>query len=454
MTLDRTSVEQWLGTKDLLADGIEHGSRSLERSQQSLLRRAFSILGRATGRGADLRPYEEMLRFALATGHGNVRLVSRLASTLLSGAHHLAEPALKGLPLHREPIAIRSDIVGSPAWLWDSFIGSINGMVGDHLSATDNPLATPMSLRRGNTRLDFSVPAPPGAPEIQPQRLCVFVHGLGTTEWSWSWEAEKHYGDPQVNYGSQLEKDLGFVPIYVRYNTGKHISDNGRDLADLLQSLVAASPDAPRDLVLVGHSMGGLVAHSGAHYGREAGHDWIKDLRQVVSIAAPHDGAPLEKISNLATTLLGAIDTPGTRIPAEIIDARSAGIKDLRHGYIVEEDWQGQDPDRPLNDTRTHARWVDGVSYHRIVATLTQDPAHPMGRIIGDVLVRRASAAASNPAHGAERHHGEVVELGGISHIGLANHPLVYNQLRTWLDVARRGSTWLDARNAPLGQES
>jgi hypothetical protein len=141
----------------------------------------------------------------------------------------------------------------------------------------------------------------------------------------------------------------------------------------------------------------------------------------------------LEKIGNIATYLLGAIDTPGTRIPAEMIDARSAGIKDLRHGYIVEEDWYGNDPDLPLNDTRTHAQWVAGVHYHRIVSTLTNDPAHPIGRVVGDALVRPKSAAAAHPKHGAKNSMGDVVEMGGISHIGLANHPRVYEQLRAWL---------------------
>ncbi len=179
--------------------------------------------------------------------------------------------------------------------------------------------------------------------------------------------------------------------------------------------------------------MGGLVAHSAAHYGREAGHSWLPRLRHVVSIAAPHDGAPLEKLGNLATTILGSFDTPGTRIPAEVIDARSAGIKDLGHGYVVEEDWRDADPDQLLTDGRTHRHWVDGVRYHRVVATLTEDPAHPMGRLVGDAMVRPSSAAASNLVHAMGQEPGELATVGGISHIGLANHPRIYQHIKAWL---------------------
>jgi pimeloyl-ACP methyl ester carboxylesterase len=223
------------------------------------------------------------------------------------------------------------------------------------------------------------------------------------------------------------------MPLYVRYNSGRHISDTGRQLADLLQEYVESLPSAVQEVALVGHSMGGLVAHSAAHYGRESSHGWLNHLGHIISIAAPHDGAPLEKFGNLATTILGAIDTPGTRIPAEVIDARSAGIKDLRHGYVVEEDWRDADPDALLQDGRTHAHWVEGVRYHRVVATLTEDPAHPMGRLFGDTMVRPGSAAASNPVHTMGDEPGEVAVVGGISHVGLANHPRVYEHLRAWL---------------------
>ena len=68
-------------------------------------------------------------------------------------------------------------------------------------------------------------------------KLCVFVHGLKCTEWVWSTEAEWFYGDPTVNFGTRLKADLGFTPLYVRYNTGRHVSESGRLLSTLLTAL-------------------------------------------------------------------------------------------------------------------------------------------------------------------------------------------------------------------------
>ena len=433
---ENSTTQRWLGAKNLVADGVEQGSRLVERSQRSVARRLFSVLGALSGRDEEVRRYEDAIWLLFAAGHLNVRLVSRLISVALDAAHQLAEPALRDDGCQAAPIALRSDAVGSAPWLWDGFIGVVNGIVGDHLAATDNPLAIHMRLRLGDNFVQPTADALVNLLGPEPPRLAIFVHGLSTTEWSWAWDAELQQGAADVTYGSLLADELGFVPVYVRYNSGLHISHNGRQLADLLQALVGALPTPPQEIAFVGHSMGGLVAYSAAHYGRQCKHGWLTHLRHVVSIAAPHDGAPLEKLGNLATSVLGAFDTPGTRIPAEVGDARSAGIKDLRHGYVVDEAWQGRDPDALVGDGRTHSHWIDGVRYHRIVATVSEDPAHPMGQLVGDTMVRPQSAAATNPVHALGNHPGEVAVIGGISHVGLANHPQVYKHLRRWLAEA------------------
>ena len=438
--LPRPTADRLIAAKDLIADGIEHGSRVVERSQRSLSRRVFAALGTLTERDDQAMRYESALWLVLGLGHRNLRLVSRLTSLALDSAHRIAGPILADGEASEAPIAMRSDIVGTRPWLWDGFVALVNAAVGDHLAATANPLAIAMTLRVDDTFVTPSAPEVAALFGAAPARICVFVHGLGATEWSWAWEAERHHGAADVTYGSQLRDDLGFVPVYVRYNGGLHISDNGRRLADLLESLVEALPAGVDQIALVGHSMGGLVAHSAAHYGRAGGHGWLDSLRHVVTLAAPHDGAPLEKLGHLAATLLGSVDLPGTRIPADVIDARSAGIQDLRHGYIVEEDWRHDEGDPPAGGGRTHAPWVDGVRYHRIVATVTADPQHPLGRLVGDTMVRPASAAASRSAGGPDDHPGEVAVVGGISHIALANHPAVYAYLRVWLREAADGS--------------
>ena len=95
-------------------------------------------------------------------------------------------------------------------------------------------------------------------------RLAVFVHGLFETEHAW-----RYGGGPR--YGDRLP---GWTPVYVRYNSGRHISENGRSLAERARRARARS-DEVEEIALVGHSMGGLVARSACH----AGGDWTRASR-------------------------------------------------------------------------------------------------------------------------------------------------------------------------------
>src|SRR3954471_11448689 len=123
-------------------------------------------------------------------------------------------------------------------------LGALNGAVGDRLAAAGNPLALDMTPRGGG----------------DTPRIAVFVHGLGETDDSWALFGRRPYG-------AGLEEELGYTPLYLRYNTGLHISDNGRRLARLLEETVESWPVPVEEIVLVGHSMGGLVARSACHYG-------------------------------------------------------------------------------------------------------------------------------------------------------------------------------------------
>ena len=82
---------------------------------------------------------------------------------------------------------------------------------------------------------------------------------------------------------------------HVRYNTGLHVSENGRGLARLLDEMVEEWPCQLEELVLIGHSMGGLVARSACHYGAS----WTDRVRHVFCLGSPHLGADLEKGANV-----------------------------------------------------------------------------------------------------------------------------------------------------------
>ena len=272
-------------------------------------------------------------------------------------------------------------------------------------------------------------------------RLAVFLHGLTETETSWCYRSGRHHGSPGVTYGTLLEQDLGLTPVFLRYNTGLHISDNGRRLAGLLDALVEAWPVPVQDLVLIGHSMGGLVARSALHQagsGTDEARPWTRLVRDTITLGTPHLGAPLERGAHALTHTLARL--PETRPLATLLAARSVGIKDLRRGTLVEDDWSERDLDARTPGRHTHVPLHDGARHFVVLGTLAADPTARTADLLGDLLVPPRSAAGDSgdddrlafpPDH--------VHRLGGLNHFDLLNHPHVYIQIRRWLETRPEG---------------
>ncbi len=334
--------------------------------------------------------------------------------------------ALGGLPRGAGAALARSAPADAPALAASPYgslaLAALNAYLGDGLAAEGSPLALETTLRHRGADLALDA-----LPEAGP-RIAVFVHGLGETDAAWRLRA----GPERPGYGASLRRDLGHVPLELRYNTGLHISDNGRALARLLEELREAWPVELEEVVLVGHSMGGLVARSACHYGAHAGHGWAGAVRHVFCLGSPHLGAPLEKGVNALGWALARV--PETRVLARLVNLRSAGIKDLRYGACVEEDWCDCDPDELLTDRCTDVPFLPGARFYFVAATVSRQPGHPLGVVLGDLLVRVPSASGA----GRRRRIGFAIEdghrLGGLTHFDLLNHPAVYDQMRAWID--------------------
>ncbi len=297
----------------------------------------------------------------------------------------------------------------------DAVIAALNVVIGDYLVTTGNPLALPMELRHDGRPLD------PGAPRLEGRRVLVLVHGAGMGVRQWTRRGHDH--------GAALARDLGVLPVYLQYNSGLHVSQNGRAFAELLERLVASWPGGPPDLDLVGFSMGGLVSRSALHHGAAAGHAWIGRVKNLVCLGTPHHGAPLERGGNWIDVLLGlsAYSAPLARLG----QIRSAGVTDLRHGSLLDEDWQGRDrfargPERPRR-----VPLPEGVRCHAIAATRSLDPKVDGG----DGMVLLSSALGRHPD--PERHLAFPDDrqwvARGLGHLDLLDHPGVYEQIRSWL---------------------
>ncbi|MDX6655853.1 MAG: hypothetical protein QOH62_646, partial [Solirubrobacteraceae bacterium] len=249
-------------------------------------------------------------------------------------------------------------------------------------------------------------------------------HGLMETEFSWGLGGHEPYGE-------RLREELGYTPVYVRYNTGRHISENGASLDELLESVVAQWPGDVQEIALVGHSMGGLVARSACHQAklREAG--WVGKVRRVVSLGTPHMGAPLEQSVHVLSAALNAL--PETRAFSAFLRRRSGGIRDLRQGSLVDADWRDRDPDALRAAACEEVPLLEGATHCFVSATLTRSERHPVGRLLGDCLVLVPSAAGRSRTRRIGFRDEDGAHIGGATHFALLNHPRVYEQLRAWL---------------------
>ncbi len=254
-------------------------------------------------------------------------------------------------------------------------ISALNGWLGDYLSETDNGLQQPMAFYEDNR------PVAPEAFAAPPSgKVCVLVHGLGCNESLWDFPPPHEGG----GYGELLERRCGYMPLYLRFNTGLRVSTNGQQLADLLERLCVRHGAAVTEVLLIGHSVGGLVVRSACHLGSEAGQHWVSRVRHVVYLGSPHLGAPLEKATNVATRVLSLFDTTATRVISDLLKTRSAGVKDLRFGNLVDEDWLDYDPDELMTNRRVAVPWLATARHHLAVGLAASGVGH----------VRRCDGAA------------------------------------------------------------
>ncbi len=412
-------------TTELIREGMNSSSRSVQRVTdqiEPLASPARTIMAlRQLSTDGVLTAVQVVNRSVQAVTSAGLDLVEHI------GTQRDPAPDKQSLSPLLPALTMRSDVIKTASWAGDAALGLINAAVGDHLHRQGNGLDLGMSFRVGNHYVPLTREALKQVLGTPSRKVVLFVHGLATTEWSWCLGSESYHGEPGISFGTLLERDLGYVPIWLRYNTGRHVSENGRLLATELERFLQAYPGNVEELVLIGHSMGGLVVRSACHYATQDSLRWPQLVRQVFCLGSPHRGAPLEKIGNVLTGVLGAIDLPGTLIPARLLAGRSSGIKDLRHGALLDEDWLGRDPDALRSEGTCEVPLLAHARYSFICATVTSDPDHPLGQIVGDLLVRIPSS--SGPVTRSRTFSVETHRFGGVLHHQLQNHPAIYEVL-------------------------
>ena len=352
--------------------------------------------------------------FVYRTVHG----VTELVGQGLQAAFTKLEPLLEAL-VDEPPETPEREAV----------LAALNGVMGDQLAQNHNPLATPMTLRYQGRALNLhAMPAMPGA----TGKVVLLIHGLCMNDLQWRTQP----GDNPAkvsDHATALAVQLGYTPVFLRYNTGLHTSQNGRELASMLEQLLLRWPVPVKELTVVVHSMGGLVIRSAVHCAQQDALQWPQQLKNIVFLGTPHHGAPLERAGNWLDVILGA--NPFSKPFAKLGQLRSAGITDLRYGHALDADWQGHDRFKKRPDSRTPLPLPDGVACYTVAATTATKRSPVADRLIGDGLVPLPSALGqhADPRHQLAFAPSAQTIVYRTSHMELLHSPEVTRQILHWL---------------------
>ncbi|NGY05163.1 esterase/lipase family protein [Solimonas terrae] len=407
-----TALARWAGGVELLGDTYAQITAGIHEFHRAIARQPFRTVDAIPTLGsgaAPVRVLHDGITDAVYTG---VREIGALAFTLAGGALKLVE---------QQTSEVEATASAHPRT--DLAFSALSGLFGDHLIGRRNPVAPQFGLYVDGLKIETDRSSLAARfPDAEP-RLVVFVHGLCCNETSW--QLYRQAGVRQsLPYGARLAEH-GYTPLYLRYNSGAHISQNGRRLARLLQQLLTQWPRAVEDITLIGHSMGGLVIRSAAAAGLRRGDAWTGKVGSLICLGSPHQGAALERGAQALAQVLQGFEL--SRPWARVLEARSVGIRDLRFGATSDADWR-DGLKRDWRPPASIARLAD-AQYHFIGCSVGDDEHDWRGKLLGDGLVHLPSSLAKELADA------DTAVLFRRHHMQLLNDPAVYALIAERLGV-------------------
>lgn len=295
---------------------------------------------------------------------------------------------------------------------WAAKRAIMNGVFGDQLAKRENRLAIEMEL----------VTAPAADPPSTKSTLLLFVHGLCMSEAGWQ-------DGSHPKYSAEIAKQLKADVAYLRYNSGLHISENGELLADLLET----RSEHYKRVVIIGHSMGGLITRSAGYFAKQKGLKWPAKLKAAVMLGTPHNGAPMERWGNYLNTILTV--SPYSSPLSRLGNLRSAGIHDLRHGNLLHTDWNKMADIMAVDDFRTPVQWQPKTAYLLLAATRSEKLPEDVLKSRNDLLVTVPSAWALEASGNDPLEPANVSReiIANIDHMDLLWKSSVYKLVADWL---------------------
>ncbi len=359
-------------------------------------------------------------------GPGQARGITGLVYKGVRGATQLMGKGVDTMLAALQPVFESADAPQPGTPQREAVLAALNGVMGDSLVASKSPFATPMTFRyQGEV---FNPQAlPPGL--AVTGKVLLLIHGLCMNDLGWQTLHEGHVMDQ----GEALASRLGYTPVYLRYNSGLHTSQNGHELAVQLEQLLFNWPTAVEELTVIAHSMGGLLIRSAVHCARQDGLRWPAQLRNIVFLGTPHHGAPLERAGSWVDTILRS--TPFTAPFSKLGQLRSAGITDLRFGNVIDADWQGHDRHERKPDLREVVPLPEGVACYAVAAALAPKRGAMADRLLGDGLVPLHSALGQHedPSRSLVFAKSSQWIAYRMGHLELLSSPEVTQQMVTWL---------------------
>ena len=398
----RLAIDATLGVTDLV-----------EAMHHNMLRfpRPFGLSARSRSTAKGHGPVHGVMRKATGLIYGSIRGATRVVGSGLDMALGRLKPELDHMHSSKERAAV---------------ISILNGVLGDHMTNRSNPLTITMGWRLNGKALALTPEALSEALPDAKGRILVMLHGHCMNELQWT-TSRGH------NHGTVLAEANGMTPMVLRYNTGLHISQNGRALADQLEQLVQAWPVPVTEVCIVGYSMGGLLVRSAFYYGTLMQHGWMAHVRKLIFVGSPHHGSMLEQAGNLVDIALEV--SPYSEALSRLGKIRSAGTTDLRHGNLIDEDWTGRDRFARAADPRQPVPLPDKVQCYAIAAMIAKEHSDLSGKLVGDGLVPLKSALGQhNDSSRALYFPADRQKVFyGMSHLGLLDSQAVCDQMQEWI---------------------
>jgi pimeloyl-ACP methyl ester carboxylesterase len=301
----------------------------------------------------------------------------------------------------------------------------LNGVIGDHLEKNENPLKINMQLRHQAKAIPLDSKSIENTYPTINGKILLMVHGSCLNDIQWT--RKEH------NHGTALAKELDKTPIFLHYNSGLHISTNGQEFNELLEEMVHNWPVPVEELVIIGHSMGGLVSRSALHYGDQQQKSWTKHLKTIIFLGTPHHGAPMEKAGNFLDVILENI--PYTKPFARLGKIRSAGVTDLRYGNLVDEDWQNNDRFKMQGDQRQNISLPELVECYSIAGIASKETGTKSSQLLGDKMVGVKSALGQhkNPTKNLHFKKENTWIAYESNHSELLSNPKIYTKIKSWM---------------------